>query len=66
MFFLGSDDFPAAAKVAAAGALNEALQGEWPGFEIDPPFPLGSIAKAHEEVEERSAVGRVVVNFEDH
>ena len=29
LFFLGSDDFPAEAKVAAAHRLNEILEGEW-------------------------------------
>ena len=32
LFFLGGDDFPAEAKTAAAGALNETLAGGWPGF----------------------------------
>ncbi len=61
LYFLGSDDFPMEAKVAAASALNDALAGGWPGFEIDTPFPLESIAKAHEAVEASSAAGRVVV-----
>ncbi len=65
LFFLGSDDFPAAAKTAAARALNETLEGEWPGFEIEERFPLESIAKAHEVVEEHKASGRVVVTLGD-
>ena len=39
LFFLGSDDFPAEAKLAAAGALSETLaEGEWPGFEVEAHF----------------------------
>jgi len=65
LFFLGSDDFPAAAKAAAARALNETLEDEWPGLEVEARFPLESIAKAHELVEEHRASGRVVVTLED-
>ena len=61
LFFLGSDDFPAAARAAAALALNEALEGEWPGFDVEARFPLKSIAEAHEAVEQRTVTGRVVV-----
>jgi NADPH2:quinone reductase len=64
LFFLGSDDFPAAAKAAAARALNETLEDEWPGFEVEARFPLESIANAHELVEEHRASGRVVVTLE--
>ena len=64
LFFLGSDDFPAAAKTAAASALNEALVGEWPGFEIGMQLPLEAIARAHEAVETRTVSGRVVVRIE--
>ena len=61
LFFLGSDDFPAAAKLAAARGLNETLEGAWPGLEVEARFPLESIAEAHEMVEERKVSGRVVV-----
>ncbi len=61
MFFLGSDDFPLEAKTMAAAELNEALDGEWPGFEIVERFPLDSIAEAHEFVERPGGGGRVVV-----
>lgn len=61
LHFLGSDDFPTGAKVAAASALNEALVGGWPGFEIGLRVPLESVAKAHEAVEAGGAAGRVVV-----
>ncbi len=61
MYFLGSDDFPTEAKIAAASALNDALAGDWPGFEIGLRKPLEAIAEAHEAVEARSVAGRVVV-----
>ena len=61
LFFLGSDDFPAEARATAAAALNEALEGEWPGLEIAERFPLNSIAEAHELVERGRGSGRVVV-----
>jgi NADPH2:quinone reductase len=62
LHFLGSDDFPIAAKTAAATALNDALEGGWPGFEIGMSLPLESIAEAHEAVEAGSVAGRVVVS----
>ena len=46
VFFLGSDDFPAEAKVAATRDLNDALQAGWPGFEIGERIPLSEIARA--------------------
>ena len=61
VFFLGSDDFPAEAKAAAARDLNAALEKGWPGFEAVRTFPLSAIADAHESVEGRKARGRVVV-----
>lgn len=61
VFFLGSDDFPAEAKSAAALGLNEALAAGWRGFEIAARFPLDSIADAHEFVEGPPRGGRVVV-----
>lgn len=61
LFFLGSDDFPAEAKAAAARGLNEALDAEWSGFEIGNTFTLQSIAAAHEAVEGRQVTGRVIV-----
>jgi NADPH2:quinone reductase len=62
--FLGSDDFPDEAKKAAAVALNDALEGGWPGFEIGARLPLESIATAHEWVEQRGRPGRVVLNLQ--
>lgn len=64
LFFLGSDDFPADAKSAAARAINEALQREWSGFEIGARLPLESIAAAHELVEAGKTAGRVVLTLE--
>lgn len=61
VFFLGSDDFPAGAKVQAARELNAALEAGWPGFETIHRFPLSAIAEAHEAVESRMVRGRVVV-----
>ena len=61
VFFLGSDDFPAEAKVAATHDLNAALQAGWPGFEIGERIPLSEIARAHELVEHPARRGRVVV-----
>jgi NADPH:quinone reductase len=63
VFFLGSDDFPAEAKAAAARDLNAALGANWPGFETIERFTLAEVAKAHEYVESRKARGRVVVTF---
>jgi NADPH2:quinone reductase len=61
VFFLGSDDFPTEAKVAATRDLNDALQASWPGFEIGERVPLAEIARAHELVEHPVRRGRVVV-----
>jgi NADPH2:quinone reductase len=61
VFFLGSDDFPAEAKVAATRDLNDALQAGWAGFEIGECIPLAEIARAHELVEHPVRRGRVVV-----
>ncbi len=63
LFFLGSDDFPREAKMAAARALNAALEDGWPGFEIESRFPLESIAEAHEAVEVRKLSGRVILTL---
>jgi NADPH:quinone reductase len=60
-FFLGSDDFPVEAKVAATQDLNDALRAGWPGFEIGERIPLAEIARAHELVEHPARRGRVVI-----
>ena len=61
LFLLGSDDFPAEAKVGATRDLNDALRAGWPGFEIGERIPLSEIARAHELVEHPARRGRVVV-----
>jgi hypothetical protein len=43
--------------------LNDALEGEWPGFEIGARFPLESVAEAHEAVEGRMVSGRVILRI---
>jgi NADPH2:quinone reductase len=60
-FFLGSDDFPKAAKTQAARDLNAALEGGWSGFEIVERIPLAEITRAHELVEHPARPGRVIV-----
>lgn len=59
--FLGSDDFPLAAKTSAAAALNAALRSGWHGPRIDARHALDEIAAAHVAVEQRRASGRVVL-----
>jgi NADPH2:quinone reductase len=61
LYFLGSDDFPTAAKVAATRDLNDALQAGWPGFEIGERIPLAEITRAHELAERPVRRGRIVV-----
>lgn len=63
VFFLGSDDFPREAKVAATKDLNRALEAGWSGFDIAEQIPLEDIARAHEAVEHPSRRGRVVVTI---
>jgi NADPH2:quinone reductase len=61
VFFLGSDDFPLEAKVAATRDLNDTLHAGWPGFEIGERIPLSEVARAHELVEHPVRRGRVVL-----
>ena len=61
--FLGSDDFPIEAKMAAARDLNGALEAGWSGFPIAERVPLADIAHAHELVEHPTRSGRVVVTI---
>jgi NADPH2:quinone reductase len=61
MFFLGSDDFPSDAKVAATRDLNAVLQAGWAGFEIGERIPLSDIVRAHELAEHPVRSGRIVV-----
>ncbi len=59
--FLGSDDFPAEAKVRAAGELSAALAEGWRPFGAFDRHPLTAIAAAHEQVERGQPRGKVVV-----
>lgn len=61
LFFLGSDDFPKSAKIAAAQDLNAALEAGWSGYEVAERLPLEEIARAHELSEHPVRRGRVVV-----
>jgi NADPH2:quinone reductase len=63
VFFLGSDDFPAEVKAAAARDLNAAFEAGWTGFDIAEGIPLADIARAHELVEQPVRRGRVVVTL---
>lgn len=63
LFFLGSDDFPKAAKISAARDLNSALESGWIGFPIAERVPLADIARAHELIEHPARPGRVVVTL---
>lgn len=61
LFFVGSDDVPAEAKVEAAQAVNQALAAGWSGLAIAARFVLDDIARAHEFVERPTKPGRVIV-----
>ena len=63
LHFVGSDDFPAAAKDAAALEINAALEDGWPGFAIAHRLPLDAIADAYELVEQGRLAGRVVLDL---
>lgn len=63
VFFLGSDDFPLDARIAAARDINDALEAGWTGLHIAERIPLRDIAKAHELVEHPVRRGRVVVTL---
>jgi len=61
IFFVGSDDVPAEAKIEATRAINQALEAGWQGLGIAETFPLDDIAQAHEFVEHPTKSGRVIV-----
>jgi len=61
IFFVGSDDVPAEAKIEAARALNQALEAGWQGLDIAEIVPLSQIPRAHESVEHPLKPGRVIV-----
>ena len=60
IFFVGSDDVPADAKIEATRAINHALAAGWQGLDIAEIVPLDEIARAHELVEHPVKPGRVV------
>ena len=61
--FLGSDDFPAAAKARAAHDLSASLAEGWRPFETFDRHALADIAAAHEQVERGQPDGKVVVEI---
>src|ERR1700756_2440239 len=61
LFFVGSDDVPADAKIEATRAINAALESGWQGLDIGEVVPLDQIARAHELVEHPAKPGRVIV-----
>ncbi len=63
MFFVGSDDVPADAKIQATRAINQALEAGWRGLDISEIIPLDRIARAHELVEHPVKPGRVIVKI---
>jgi NADPH:quinone reductase len=60
---LGSDDFPQAAKDAAARDLTDAAAQSALSVAVAEVFPLQRIAAAHELVESGKAAGRVLVSL---
>jgi NADPH:quinone reductase len=61
IFFVGSDDIPAEAKMEAAHAINKTLEAGWQGLTIAERFALDNIAQAHEMVEHPKKPGRVIL-----
>jgi NADPH:quinone reductase len=61
LFFVGSDDVPAEAKIEATQDINKALEAGWQGLDIVEIVPLDRIARAHELVEHPVKPGRVIV-----
>jgi NADPH:quinone reductase len=63
IMLLGSDDFPQAAKDAAARDLTEAAAESALSIHVAEVFPLRRIAAAHELIESGKALGRVLVSL---
>jgi NADPH2:quinone reductase len=61
LFFVGSDDVPAEAKIKATRDINKSLEAGWKGLGIAEIVPLDQIARAHELVEHPAKPGRVIV-----
>jgi NADPH:quinone reductase len=63
LFFVGSDDVPAEAKIDATRDINKAFEAGWLGLDIAEIVPLDQIARAHELVEHPAKPGRVIVSI---
>jgi NADPH:quinone reductase len=63
LFFVGSDDVPAEAKIEATRDVTKALESGWKGLDIAEIVPLDQIAHAHELVEHPAKPGRVIVSI---
>jgi NADPH2:quinone reductase len=63
LFFVGSDDVPADAKVEATRDVNKALEASWRGLDIAEIVPLDQVARAHELVERPARPGRVLISI---
>jgi NADPH2:quinone reductase len=63
LFFVGSDDVPADAKIEVTRDINHALQAGCKGLDIGEIVPLNQIARAHELVERPAKAGRVIVSI---
>ena len=61
IYFVGSDDVPAEAKIEATHDINKALEAGWKGLDIAEIVPLDQVARAHELVERPVKPGRVMV-----
>ena len=60
---LGSDDFPASVKQTAARDLVACLEAGKLALEVAVRFALPEIAAAHQAIESRSVVGRVILEL---
>jgi len=65
LFFVGSDDVPAEAKIEATRDINKALEAGWEGLDIAEIVPLAQIAHAHELLEHPVKPGRVIVSVSE-
>jgi len=63
LFFVGSDDVPAEAKIEATRDINKSLEAGWKGLDIAEIVPLDQIARSHELVEHAAKPGRVIVSI---
>jgi len=62
IYFVGSDDVPADAKIEATHDIDRALEAGWQGHDIGEIVPLDQIAHAHELVEHPAKAGRIIVS----